>query len=166
MAPLSDHEHGGTWMKFGKCRFYADENIEPQLVELLRDEGFRVDTAAQLGFAPRDDKFHLQEAKRRKALLLTRDNDFLDHQRFPFSVLNDTGIIFVRTAPGAPADTFRASLAALVDLGYSGNHNLHGTKVEIAGPILTFHARIGGRIMTDKADIRVPGEQELFADDD
>ncbi len=50
----------------GKVKIYADENVEKFIVEYLRDERFSIDSALELGFASRDDEFHLQEAKKRK----------------------------------------------------------------------------------------------------
>jgi predicted nuclease of predicted toxin-antitoxin system len=54
------------------------------LADILRDEGFHVECANELGYQPRDDTFHLQEARRRKSVLLTHDLDFLDHGKIPF----------------------------------------------------------------------------------
>jgi hypothetical protein len=52
-----------------------------------KDQSYKVEYAQELGFASRDDSFHLQEARRRKSVLLTRDRDSLNHREFPFSNL-------------------------------------------------------------------------------
>ena len=142
-------------MKFGKARFYADENIESYLVEHIRKNGFKVESANEIGFSPRDDQFHLQEARRRKCILLTRDDDFLDNKKFPFSNLKDTAVIVLRTETRSQANlNFGYMLVSLFDeIGASGNKNLYGLKVELKGPRIIFHANVDGKIKTDVIDI-------------
>jgi predicted nuclease of predicted toxin-antitoxin system len=82
-------------MTSGKARFYADENVEAYLVKHIRNSGIRVEYANELGFNPRDDLFHLQEARRRKCILLTRDLDYLDHREFSFDLLKDTAVVIL-----------------------------------------------------------------------
>ena len=80
-------------MKFGRARFYADENVDHDLITWLRGRKFHVQSAQALGYKGRDDRFHLQEAARPKCVLLTDDRDYLDHSAFPFSRINRTAII-------------------------------------------------------------------------
>src|SRR2546427_8777126 len=65
-------------MKFGRARFYADENVDHDLITWLRGRKFHVQSAQALGYKGRDDRFHLQEAARPKCVLLTDDRDYLD----------------------------------------------------------------------------------------
>jgi predicted nuclease of predicted toxin-antitoxin system len=158
------NRRGEDVIKFGRCRFYADENIEAALITRLRQQRFQVLSASELGHHPRDDRFHLQEARRRKAVLLTHDLDFLDHELFPFRELKDIAIVVIRATS---ADQFWLMMTSLIDLAYSGNQNLYGLKVEIASPLITSHARLGGRITSDKVDIRSPTtERDLFTTSD
>jgi len=150
---------------FGKARFYADENVEQILIDHVRESGYKIDSANELGFHPRDDTFHLQEAKRRKCILLTRDKDFLVHNRFPFHHLNDTAIVVLRTDFGGSADlNYGYMLVSLFDeIASSGNANLHGLKIELRGTRIKFHAQIGGAIRVDEVDISKPGYgKDLF----
>jgi predicted nuclease of predicted toxin-antitoxin system len=142
-------------MKFGKTRFYADENIEQYLIDYIRDQGFRVDSATELGLSPRDDKFHLQEARHRKAILLTKDTDFLDHRRFAFHNLKDTGIVILRTKDNPENRlNYGYMLVCLLDeVGTSGTQNLSGLKIEIKGPKIIIHARVDGQIKQDTIDV-------------
>jgi predicted nuclease of predicted toxin-antitoxin system len=153
-------------MKFGKAKFYADENVEAYLVEHIRRNGFKVVCANELGFSPRDDGFHLQEARRRKYILLTKDNDFLDHRIFPFHELKDTAIVILRTENKGSHDwSFGYMLVSLFDLAASGNKNLHGLKVELKGPKTLFYANVDGKIKSDEIDISRGGyEKDLFQD--
>ena len=38
-----------------KVKYYADENVEQYLVDYIRDQGYKVEYAQELGFASRDD---------------------------------------------------------------------------------------------------------------
>ena len=133
-------------MKYGKTRFYADENIPANIVNYLRAKGFHVDYSVELGFHPRDDKFHLQQAKKRKCALLTNDKDFLDDGEFPFHDLKDTSIIILRSdVRTKEKHIYGFMLCALIDeIGSSGNKNLTGLKLELIGPRVRVHARIKG----------------------
>lgn len=141
-----------------RAKFYADENIEAFLVDHLRSQGLKIDSAVELGFQSRDDRFHLQEARRRKSVLLTRDTDFLDDRRFPYHNLRDTAVVVLRTELGAPtALDFGYALVVLLDhITPSGRRNLTGLKVEIKGPRMIFHARVDGKVKRDEVDISKP----------
>jgi hypothetical protein len=148
-----------------RTRFYADENIESNLVCHLRAQGFHVDYAVNLGFSKRDDSFHLQEARRRKCVLLSKDRGYLDHHRFPFQDLVDTAIIVIKTAySGADIINLGHMLVSLVDVvGPSGNKNIHGLKMDIKGPATTLFARVNGRIMSDVFELGDP-DRDLFTE--
>jgi predicted nuclease of predicted toxin-antitoxin system len=138
-----------------KARLYADENIEASLVQHLRNQDVTVDYAAELGFSPREDEFHFQEARRRKAILLTKDINFLDNSRFPFRNMKNTAIVVLRTEKGYTATLdFGYSLVALLDhVLASGRKNVAGLKMEIKGPRIIFHALINGKLKHDEIDI-------------
>jgi predicted nuclease of predicted toxin-antitoxin system len=148
-----------------RARFYADENIGRELVDYIRGQGFRVEYAPELGLSPRDDSFHLQEATRRKCILLSNDADFLDHRRFPFDRLKNTAIVVIRTEPKSevPANYGYALLCLLKEVAPSGRRNLYGLKIEIRGPRMIFYAHVDGEIRQDEVDISKPmPERELF----
>jgi predicted nuclease of predicted toxin-antitoxin system len=138
-----------------KAKLYADENIEANLVRHLRSQGVTVDYAVELGFKPRDDEFHFQEARRRKAILLTKDIDFLDNNKFPYRNMKDTAIVILRTEKGYTATLdFGYALVALLDhVVASGRKNSAGLKLEIKGPRIIFHALINGKVKHDEIDI-------------
>jgi len=154
-------------MRFGWARFYADEDIEDHLIVHLRDKGYHVDSARELGFAKKDDRFQLHEARRRKAVLLTRDLDFLNHRVHRFDELGDTGIVILRTEdkPETRVEFGYMLLALQKELGPSGSKGLHGLKIELRGPRMVLYARVNGRIRKDEVDISKPyGSRELFLD--
>jgi predicted nuclease of predicted toxin-antitoxin system len=154
-------------MTIGKARFYADENISQHIIDHIRDKGLRVISAKEEGLSPRDDAFHMEEARRRKCILLTRDSDFLDHRKFPFQKLKDTAIVILRTESKQDNRlNFGYMLLCLLnEVGASGNKNLHGLKIEIKGSRMILYARLGGRIKRDVVDISEPFEdRDLFRD--
>jgi len=151
-----------------KAKFYADENIEAYLVEHLRNQGMMVDYAVELGYKPRDDQFHLQEARRRKSILLTRDTDFLDNRKFPYYNLKYTAIVMIGTEmKTAYKLDIGYMLVALIDhIAASGLKNLKGLKIEIKGPRIIFHANVEGRKKRDEIDISQEIEERwLFKDE-
>lgn len=154
-------------MRYGRARFYADENIEENLIAWLRSRKHRVLSARELGFGGRDDQFQLQEARRRKSILLTNDPDFLNHRRFPFHTLRQTGVVVLRTErkPDALAQYGFMLLALVHEVGASGNEGLRGLKVELRGPRIILYANLGGKIRTDEIDISSPRKTRYLLQD-
>ena len=147
----------------GRARFYADENVEMYLVPFIRERGYRIEYAPELGLSGREDTFHLQEARKRKSVLLTRDTDFLDDQRFPFHNLQDTAIVVIRIATGSEPLDYGYMITSLLDeVGASGNKSLFGLKIQILGHRIIFRARIGGSVRTDVIDVRTDEARDLF----
>jgi hypothetical protein len=152
-------------LKFGRARFYADEHVEQELIDFIRVEGYRVFSAKELRLSPRDDRFHLQEARRRKCILLTRDQGFLNTRRFPFTNLTDTALVVLHTqARRSETNAFGYLLTNLLkEVADSGRQNVAGMKIEIKGPKMTLHARIRGRIRREIIDTsRPPSDVPLF----
>ena len=58
-------------------KIYTDENIEIPIVEGLRRRGIDVISSRELGNLGKSDEFHLKEAHRIGAVILTHDVDFL-----------------------------------------------------------------------------------------
>jgi len=68
-----------------KWRFYADNNIEKEIVSFLRRSDIDVLWIAEEPQLQRqqDDEFHYSRARDMKRFLLTRDLDFWNDRRFP-----------------------------------------------------------------------------------
>jgi predicted nuclease of predicted toxin-antitoxin system len=80
-----------------KWRFYADNNIESEIVEFLRGSKTDVLWIAEAPDLRRqqDDAFHYVRAKELGRYLLTRDLDFWNDQRFPLK--DSPGLIILAT---------------------------------------------------------------------
>ena len=77
-------------------RFYLDENIPAPTVDYLKRRGHNVRHAAlDLGYSPRDDAFHFQEARRERRILLTTDRDFENNRLYPLHLTYGVIIIAV-----------------------------------------------------------------------
>ena len=74
--------------------FLADENIHPDVVEELRQQGINISSAVEEGLIGKPDNAVLQFAHQSGLVVLTHDSDFgtlsiAQHQPF-------TGIVFLR----------------------------------------------------------------------
>jgi uncharacterized protein DUF5615 len=142
----------------GRTWFYADENIDEELIRWLRDRKHYVESAREFGYAGRDDEFHIQEAARRHCILLSNDADYLDDRKFPFHALTNTGVVVLGTSGRSTNLTqYGYMLLALEDeIARSGTDSLVGLKIELRGPRILLRARLGGRVRTDEIDISKP----------
>ena len=68
---------------YKEAKFYSDEDVEPVIIEILRDLGFKVQTAREVGLVVRDDTDHIAYAFRHDRILLTKDKDYLDDRKHP-----------------------------------------------------------------------------------
>jgi len=120
----------------GRVKFYADENVDMDFINYLR-ENFKINitSAIELGFSWRDDIFHFQEAKRQKRFLLTCDKDYLNHSRFPFNQM--FGVVILDIPPEAPGIGWMA-VAIQKEIVPSGK-NINHTKIVIHGGTLDIY---------------------------
>ena len=67
-----------------RVKLYADENIEPEVVEWLREKKVNVLSARELGHAGKPDSFHAALAFKKKRFLLTKNaKHFLPERELP-----------------------------------------------------------------------------------
>lgn len=89
-------------MKLEEFRFLADENIDPELVTYLREQGFDIKDANDVGWIASKDNAWIELAKLEERVILTQDSDF---GKIIFTQTTDFfGIIFLR--PGLLSGTF------------------------------------------------------------
>ena len=68
-----------------KIKLYADEDIEEFIVDFLREKGFNIKSARELGHRGKPDSFHAGYAYKNERFLLTKNTrDFFDDRKFPF----------------------------------------------------------------------------------
>jgi predicted nuclease of predicted toxin-antitoxin system len=86
----------GRFKKY-KWRFYADNNIDREIVEFLRGSDIDVLWIAEVPELKKqqDDTFHYHKAAQLGRYLLTRDLDFWDDQRH--SLAQSPGVIIIAT---------------------------------------------------------------------
>lgn len=76
-----------------KIKLYADEDIEDEVIEMLKDNKINILSAKELGFKGKDDGFHLNYAYKKKRFLLTKNvkHFYYDDKSTPFQKIH--GII-------------------------------------------------------------------------
>lgn len=81
-------------MKLSECLFFTDENIDPQLVVFLRENGFDVYDVKENNLYGSSDAFLLELATKNNRVFITLDSDFgtLVHK----NKSNFLGIIFLK----------------------------------------------------------------------
>ena len=94
-----------------KARFYADENFPPLAVDVLREYGGKVTTARDVGLLGHSDEDHSAYALRHGYVLITRDRDYLNHERFP---LIHSPAIFVFDFGGGSREEIQLAYRCLV----------------------------------------------------
>jgi len=80
--------------------FLADENVDRQIVERLRQEGHNVEYVAEIDSGISDDEV-LEMANRKEVLLLTADKDFGEIVFRQQRITN--GVVLIRLAGFSPA---------------------------------------------------------------
>lgn len=103
-------------MKPYKWRLYADNNIEREIVEHLRDEAnmdvLWVRDVPELR-RQQDDRFHYQKARELGRYLLTHDEDFWNDRQYPLQTC--PGLIIVPENAESMAKYFPQLLRRLMD---------------------------------------------------
>jgi predicted nuclease of predicted toxin-antitoxin system len=64
-------------------KFKIDENLPPEIAEMLRTEGYDATTAAEEGLSGKDDKIIADVCKTEAKVLVTLDTDFADIRSYP-----------------------------------------------------------------------------------
>jgi predicted nuclease of predicted toxin-antitoxin system len=82
----------------GEVRFYIDHDVDNVVVEILRWLKYDVETAKDVGAEAQRDEWHFGHAFRTKRVLLTKDKDYLDDERFPLSQTRGVIILNIDTA--------------------------------------------------------------------
>src|SRR5262249_60115971 len=81
---LKDHLSArADFRRSNATRFFADENIEPWVVWLMRRNDLDVVTARELGTVGHDDQAVFSAAWRLKRVIVTHDFDFMNDTAFP-----------------------------------------------------------------------------------
>jgi predicted nuclease of predicted toxin-antitoxin system len=122
-----------TFTKY-KWRFYADNNIELEIVEHLRRSGIDVLWIAEHPELERqqDDQLHYRKAAELGRYLLTKDVDFWDDRRHPLR--SSPGVVMITTGDVSVAKYLPLLLRKLVDAlnPTSERLYLHGLKVKLS----------------------------------
>ena len=123
-----------------KWRLYADNNIEKEIVEYLRQEQFDV---LAVGEDPQlrhhKDEFHYQKASQLDRYILTHDDDFWDDGRFPLR--KSPGIFILPKNEEGDAKYFPVLLRKIIERDYNvdnGPRHLGGVTFRLTWDGMTY----------------------------
>ena len=90
-------------MKLNELHFFADENIAPEIIGFLKQNGFDVKSVIEENLAGKDDKLLINFATQQNRVIITHDSDF---GKIVFTQqINFIGIIYLRPGHFNPAFT-------------------------------------------------------------
>jgi hypothetical protein len=116
LPALSKKELSGL-LSLKKAKLYADEDIEDDAVEFLRDSGANIKSARELGRRGKPDTFHAALAFKEKRFLLTKNaKHYMDDKIVPFQKVH--GIIAIDGDMGDMNSYTRALLTVLSIVPY------------------------------------------------
>jgi len=90
-----------------KTRFLVDEDVNPEVVEVLQEAGYKAEHVSEVGLYGHPDENILAYARKKDWVLLTHDTDFLSNRKHPRQ--NNPGIVIL---PGSQGD-WRSLIRAL-----------------------------------------------------
>ena len=96
-------------------KFLADENLDAEAVQAIRNIGWSVKTVRDAGIAARSDEVVWATARKEDRVLLTTDKDFLDEQRFP--IRQSPGVVILPAVSASVAGLVTALATALNIIG-------------------------------------------------
>ncbi len=97
-----------------KWRFYADSNVEKEVVDYLRSSGFDVLWVAEVAElqSQEDDVFHYKKALQLGRYLVTHDSDFWNDQKHPLR--ESPGLVILGAKDRSIAKYFPVLLRKLI----------------------------------------------------
>jgi len=148
-----------------KVRLYADEDIEAEVVEMIRDRGVNIASVHERKAHGKPDETHLATARREHRLLLTKDKDFLDDVRFPLR-WEGTGIIYLHGSFKAERQ-YLNTIANLLNYIIPYSQIYQGAKIQISEKSMTFrYVDYKGQIQLDQVVLRPNGDYVKVDDAD
>jgi hypothetical protein len=140
-----------------KARLYADEDIEDEVVQAIKDRGVNISSVHERGEQGKPDEVHLATARREHRFLLTKDKDFLDDRRFPLQ-RQGPGIIYLHGSFRAE-DPYWGTVANLLIYIVPYSQIYEGAKIQLSEKHMTFrYIDYEGKICIDEVVIRPDGE--------
>jgi hypothetical protein len=142
------NELNGFLRRLKNAKFYADEDIEDELVRHLRNQGVNIISAKELGYKGRPDSFHAAYAFKKKRFLITKNGKhYLNDRQVPFQMVH--GIIVLEGNMGN-MDLYNRTVLSLMSLVPYGEI-FSGMKIRIAQNEMTFrYINSNGQMVIDR----------------
>jgi hypothetical protein len=140
-----------------KVRLYADEGVEEEVVQAIRDRGVNIFSVRERGEQGKPDEVHLATARRESRFLLTKDKDFLDDRRFPLQK-HGPGIIYLHGSFRAE-EPYWETIANLLIYIVPYSQIYEAIKIQLSAKHMTFrYITYEGKIRTDECVMRPDGD--------
>jgi hypothetical protein len=128
-----------------RARFYADEDIEDEVVEVLRNRGANIVSARELGYLRKPDSFHVAYALKKRRFILTKNaRHYMDDAVVPPNLTHGVVVLDVRAGD---TDAMAGALARLLETVLRFGDWLQGCKVRLSpqGEEILFTDKTGKR---------------------
>jgi Domain of unknown function (DUF5615) len=145
------------------ARLYADEDVEEEVVELLRAAGVNITSARELDHRGKPDNWQAEHARTKGRFLLTKNGrDFLNDTKYPW---HRGYSILVLEGDMANTPDLHAALRHIVHIIVPTGEFSEGSKIVVGPRQITTRFREEGRIVTRR--FRLEGrDMEIWEDDD
>jgi len=143
-------EEMGFLRRSRKATLYADEDIEDEIVLILRSLRINIQSARELnGHRGKDDEFHAAYALREKRFLLTKNTrDYIDDHKLPWE--KTFGVIAIAGDFGDTSD-YIAVLTLVLRSVVPYGEQFERTKIQISSSSFIIKGRTKrGTIQTDR----------------
>jgi hypothetical protein len=160
--PYANKEQLTQLRALRKAKLYADEDIEDEIVELIRSEGVNITSARELGHRGKPDSFQIGYAYNEKRFLLTKnEKDFFDNRAVPPH--RNYGVIAIHG--NVKEDDYWTAIDILLDHIIECGEMYIGTKVRIKGNEVTFYFLENGQRKVIRRKFEDDGEIYLWEED-
>src|SRR5574337_992187 len=88
-----------------KARFLVDEDVDSEVVYFLREQGWNVVSALEVGLNGQPDENVFSFAWKERRMILSHDRGFLDNKKYP--VHRNPGIVIIEGGSGDSDKLFR-----------------------------------------------------------
>ncbi len=128
------------------ARFLVDESLGIEVAKHIKELGWNVKYVDEVGLQGHPDEDVYAYACKKRRVILTHDDDFMDSRKFPYSIC--CGVVIIPGASGDENALIKAVAGLLALFGNLGDF-FNGTKISIASDgVWTVHRfdRSSGKI--------------------
>jgi predicted nuclease of predicted toxin-antitoxin system len=154
--PMPSRDENALLKSLRRVKLYADEGIEEEVVQTIRDRGVNISSVRERGQQGKPDEMHFATARREHRFVLTKDKDFLDDKRFPLQ-RKGPGIIYIH-GDFSIEDQYVGAIANLLTYIIPYSQIYEAIKIQLSERRMTFrYIDYEGKICQNECEIRPDG---------